>query len=227
MKVVVPMAKGFEEIEFVTMVDILRRAEVEVVTASLDRRTGKENETKTEIVPVEWAHQINVTPDAAIDEIDSEEFDAIVLPGGFPGFANLGEDERILDLVRRMDRAGKYIAAICGAPSVLIKAGVVEGKKATINPAGRKDLRGDQYVDDWVVVYGKLITSKSAGTAMEFALRLVGVFVGVERIEKAEGGDTGGVRSVTENQGSSAPVICTNLAKRSVHDKCPYPLVLI
>lgn len=70
-------------------------------------------------------------------------------------------------------------------------------------------------------------TRKSAGTAMEFALRLVGVFVGVERIEKAEGGDTGGVRSVTENQGSSAPVICTNLAKRSVHDKCPYPLVLI
>lgn len=188
MKVVVPMAEGFEEIEFVTIVDILRRAEVEVITASLDSRKGKENKIENEIVSVEGAHQIKVVPDTAIDEIDPEEFDAIVLPGGFPGFVNLGEDERILDLVRRMDRAGKYVAAICGAPSVLIKAGVVEGKKATINPAGRKDLRDDQYLDDRVVVHGKLITSKSAGTAMEFALRLVGEFVGKERMRtlKAE-----------------------------------------
>ncbi|HII06260.1 MAG TPA: DJ-1/PfpI family protein, partial [Methanotrichaceae archaeon] len=138
MKVVVPLAEGFEEIEFVTIVDILRRAEVEVVTASLEKRMrkgkgkGKEKgeEKEKEIGTVAGSHQIKIVPDAVIDEIDPEKFDAVVLPGGFPGFVNLGEDERVLDLVRRMDKAGKYVAAICGGPSVLIKAGVVEGKKA-------------------------------------------------------------------------------------------------
>ncbi len=180
MKVVVPMAEGFEEIEFVTIVDILRRAEVEVVTASLGERKGPGQEKGT----VGGSHVIRVVPDAVIDEIDPDEFDAVVLPGGFPGFVTLGNDERVLDLVRRMDRAGKHVAAICGAPSVLIKAGVVQGRHATIHPAGRKDLTDDQYVDDRVVVSGKLVTSKAAGTAMEFALRLVGEFVGEERMRK-------------------------------------------
>ena len=180
MKVVVPMAEGFEEIEFVTIVDILRRAEVEVVTACLDERKVPGQE----IGAVEGSHGIKFVPDAAIDEIDPEEFDAIILPGGFPGFVTLGEDERVLDLIRRMNGAGKHIAAICGAPSVLVKAGIIEGKKATIHPAGRKDLTDDQYVDDRVVVSGKLITSKAAGTAMEFALRLVGELIGEERMRK-------------------------------------------
>jgi 4-methyl-5(b-hydroxyethyl)-thiazole monophosphate biosynthesis len=179
-KVVVPMAEGFEEIEFVTIVDILRRAEVEVVTACLDERKVPGQE----IGAVEGSHGIKFVPDAAIDEIDPEEFDAIILPGGFPGFVTLGEDERVLDLIRRMNGAGKHIAAICGAPSVLVKAGIIEGKKATIHPAGRKDLTDDQYVDDRVVVSGKLITSKAAGTAMEFALRLVGELIGEERMRK-------------------------------------------
>ncbi|MDD2638714.1 MAG: DJ-1 family glyoxalase III [Methanothrix sp.] len=179
-KVVVPMAEGFEEIEFVTIVDILRRAEVEVVTACLDERKVPGQEIRA----VEGSHGIKFVPDAAIDEIDPEEFDAIILPGGFPGFVTLGEDERVLDLIRRMNGAGKHIAAICGAPSVLVKAGIIEGKKATIHPAGRKDLTDDQYVDDRVVVSGKLITSKAAGTAMEFALRLVGELIGEERMRK-------------------------------------------
>jgi len=179
-KVVVPMAEGFEEIEFVTIVDILRRAEVEVVTTCLDERKVPGQE----IGAVEGSHGIKFVPDAAIDEIDPKEFDAIILPGGFPGFVTLGEDERVLDLIRRMNGAGKHIAAICGAPSVLVKAGIIEGKKATIHPAGRKDLTDDQYVDDRVVVSGKLITSKAAGTAMEFALRLVGELIGEERMRK-------------------------------------------
>jgi 4-methyl-5(b-hydroxyethyl)-thiazole monophosphate biosynthesis len=150
------------------------------MTASLGGRRGPGRE----IEAVGGSHRIRVVPDAAIDEIDPNEFDAVVLPGGFPGFVTLGEDERVLDLVRRMDAAGKYVAAICGAPSVLIKAGVVQGRHATIHPAGRKDLRDDQYVDDRVAVSGKLITSKAAGTAMEFALRLVGEFVGEERMRR-------------------------------------------
>lgn len=186
MKVVVPLAEGFEEIEFVTIVDILRRAEVEVVAASLGERKGdgEEKEREMEMETVEGSHGIGVVPDAAIDEIDPDQFDAVVLPGGFPGFVHLGEDERVLDLVRRMNGAGKFVAAICGAPSVLIRAGVVEGRHATVHPAGRGDLTDDQYVDDRVVVSGKLVTSKAAGTAMEFALRLVGEFVGEERMRR-------------------------------------------
>ena len=190
MKVVVPLAERFEEIEFVTIVDILRRAEVEVVTASLgernrDRAAGEGGTAdEDEVGTVQGSHGIRIVPDAVIDEIDPEDFDAVVLPGGYPGFVTLGNDERVLDLVRRMDGLGKYVAAICGAPSVLVKAGVVGGRRATIHPAGRKDLTDDQYVDDRVVVSGKLVTSKAAGTAMEFALRLVGEFVGEERMRK-------------------------------------------
>ncbi len=190
MKVVVPMAEGFEEIEFVTIVDILRRAEVEVVTASLGKRNGDGSARRggaadeDEVGAVRGSHGIRIVPDAALEDIDPEDFDAVVLPGGYPGFVHLGEDERVLDLVRRMDGLGKYVAAICGAPSVLIKAGVVEGRRATIHPAGRKDLSDEQYVDDRVVVSGKLVTSKAAGTAMEFALRLVGEFAGTERMRR-------------------------------------------
>ncbi len=182
MKVVVPLAEGFEEIEFVTIVDILRRAELEVVTASLGERKGDGGEK--EMGTVEGSHGIGVVPDAAIDEIDPDQFDAVVLPGGFPGFVTLGNDERVLTIVRRMNGAGKFVAAICGSPSVLVKAGVVEGRRATIHPAGRGDLTDEQYVDDRVVVSGKLVTSKAAGTAMEFALRLVGELVGEERMKK-------------------------------------------
>jgi 4-methyl-5(b-hydroxyethyl)-thiazole monophosphate biosynthesis len=190
LKVVVPMAEGFEEIEFVTIVDILRRAEVEVVTASLGKRNGDGSARRggaadeDEVGAVRGSHGIRIVPDAALEDIDPEDFDAVVLPGGYPGFVHLGEDERVLDLVRRMDGLGKYVAAICGAPSVLIKAGVVEGRRATIHPAGRKDLSDEQYVDDRVVVSGKLVTSKAAGTAMEFALRLVGEFAGTERMRR-------------------------------------------
>jgi 4-methyl-5(b-hydroxyethyl)-thiazole monophosphate biosynthesis len=184
------MAEGFEEIEFVTIVDILRRAEVEVVTASLGKRNGDGSARRggaadeDEVGAVRGSHGIRIVPDAALEDIDPEDFDAVVLPGGYPGFVHLGEDERVLDLVRRMDGLGKYVAAICGAPSVLIKAGVVEGRRATIHPAGRKDLSDEQYVDDRVVVSGKLVTSKAAGTAMEFALRLVGEFAGTERMRR-------------------------------------------
>ncbi len=110
MKAIVPLAEGFEETEFVTVVDILRRAEVEVITASLIGEI------------VTGAHSIKILADASLQSIDPMIFDAIILPGGFPGFKNLGEDERVLRMLREMNKAGKYIAAICGAPSVLAKA---------------------------------------------------------------------------------------------------------
>ncbi|NYT01996.1 MAG: DJ-1/PfpI family protein [Methanosarcinales archaeon] len=172
MKVVVPMAEGFEEIEFVTIVDLLRRAGIQVVTAAL-----KEG-------PVEGSHGIRMMADLSLDQVDPRNFDALALPGGYPGFVNLGRDQRVVRLVQEMDRAGKYVTAICGAPSVLISAGVVEGRKATINPAGRDQLSADQYRSDRVVVDGKMITSQAVGTAMEFALKLVEVFAGEEASKK-------------------------------------------
>ncbi len=169
MLVLVPMAEGFEEIEFVTIVDILRRGGLDVVSAGL-----KEG-------PIEGSHKIGIVPDAELDDIEADQFEAVVLAGGFPGFVNLGEDERILRLVREMNEKGRYVAAICGAPSVLIKAGILDGRKATINPAGRAQMTADQHVDERVVVDGNIITSKAVGTALEFALELVEVFVGVEK----------------------------------------------
>ncbi len=175
MKILVPLAIGFEEIEAMTVVDILRRAGIDVVMAG--QKGGL----------VEGAHKIVVKPDTSLDEIDFRSFDGIILPGGAPGFINLGNDERILKMVRDMDKAGKYVAAICAAPSVLVKAGVLQGRKATVNPAGKAEVAAcANYCGDRVVVDGNLITSQSPGTAMEFALKLVEVMAGEETMRNVK-----------------------------------------
>jgi len=173
MRVLVILAEGFEEIEAMTVVDILRRAEIEVITAGL--KGGL----------IEGAHQIRVQPETTLDEALKSSFDVLFLPGGFPGFVNLKEDPRVLNLAKEMDRAGKYVAAICGAPSVLVKAGILKGRTATVNPAGRDEVAScARYSPDRVVVDKNLITSQSPGTAMEFALKLVEVLAGQERMQK-------------------------------------------
>jgi len=174
MKVLVPLADGFEEIEFCTIVDILRRCEIDVVTVGL--KAG----------PIKGSHMIKIIPDVYFDEINPDDFDAIAIPGGYPGFVNLREDERVLKIIREMDKKKKYIAAICGAPSVLIRAGIMEGRKATVHPAGISEFSSDQYVDERVVVDGKLITSKAPGTAMEFAVKLVEILAGRGRANKVK-----------------------------------------
>ncbi|MCX6669535.1 MAG: DJ-1/PfpI family protein [Methanothrix sp.] len=175
MRVLVPLAEGFEEIEAVNVIDILRRADVQVVTAGL--KGGL----------VEGSHKIKVLPDTSLDKIDFRDFDGLILPGGSPGFVNLGNDERILNMVREMDRAGKYVAAICAAPSVLIKAGVLQGRKATVSPSGKAQVEAcAKFCEDRVVVDGNLITSRSPGTALEFALKLVEVFVGPEKMKQVK-----------------------------------------
>jgi 4-methyl-5(b-hydroxyethyl)-thiazole monophosphate biosynthesis len=173
MRILMPLAEGFEEIEAITVIDILRRADLEVVTAGL-----KEG-------PAEGSHKIRVTPDTVLEKIDIGDFDCLVLPGGFPGFVNLGNDERILRMVREMNEAGKYVAAICGAPSVLIKAGVVQGRKATVSPSGKDQMAAcANYSEDRVVVDKNLITSQAPGTAMEFALKLVEVLAGADKMRE-------------------------------------------
>lgn len=171
MKILVALAEGFEEIEAITTIDILRRAEAIVVTAGLEEG------------PVAGSHGIKVLPDLPLSKIDHMQFDALVLPGGAPGFVNLGNDERILRMVREMDRAGKYVAAICAAPSVLIKAGVLQGRRATVHPSGESEVAAcARFSADRVVVDRNIITSRAPGTAMEFALKLVEVLLGEERM---------------------------------------------
>lgn len=171
MRILVPLANGFEEIEAINVIDILRRGEVDVVTAGLKEGL------------VEGSHKIKVLPDTTLDKIDYRDFDGLVLPGGAPGFINLGNDERILNMIRKMDKAGKIVAAICAAPSVLIKAGVLQGRKATVSPSGKAQVEAcASFSEKRVEVDGNLVTSRSPGTALEFALKLVELLAGKEKM---------------------------------------------
>ncbi len=158
-RVLMPLAPGFEEIEAVTVIDVLRRANIEVVVAGL---TGD---------VVEGAHGLRIAADRSLAAVTGAEFDAIVLPGGQPGSRNLRADDRVRELVQALMRAGKIVAAICAAPTVLEAAGVLEGKRATSFPG--EGLPSADYSFDRVVEDGNVITSRAAGTAMEFALTLV------------------------------------------------------
>jgi len=175
MRVLVPLAEGFEEIEAISVIDILRRAEIEVVTAGLKEGLS------------EGSHKVKVLPDTTLEKVDWHDFDGLVLPGGAPGFVNLGNDQRILDMAREMNRAGKCVAAICAAPLVLIKAGVLQGRKATVSPSGKAQVQAcADFREDRVVVDKNLITSRAPGTALEFALKLVEALAGREKMEQVK-----------------------------------------
>lgn len=175
-KVLVLLAQGCEEIEAVTIIDILRRAGIEVTSAGLDD------------LPVLGSHSIMLTADTTLDLAQHQEFDMIVLPGGLPGTDNLKADKRLIALLQQMARQGKYIAAICAAPSVLAVAGLLDRRKATCYPSfldtfPKVDLQTDAVVED-----GKLITSRGPGTAMDFALALVERLAGKTKRQEVETG---------------------------------------
>jgi 4-methyl-5(b-hydroxyethyl)-thiazole monophosphate biosynthesis len=159
--VVVPLARGFEEIEAITIVDVLRRAGETVVLAGL--APG----------PCAGAHGIAVTPDCSIDEIDGASVRMVVLPGGMPGATTLRDDPRVVRLLQAAAKAGAFTAAICAAPIALAKAGLHTGRRVTSYPGFGNELGGATYVEDRVVVDGKVVTSRGPGTALEFALTLV------------------------------------------------------
>ena len=166
MRVIVPLAEGFEEIEAVTIIDVLRRADIGVDTAFLEKN------------PVTGSHSITVTADKNIKEVRASEFDCIALPGGMPGSANLRDDRRIIDLVREMAGAGKLTAALCAAPLVLGFAGVLAGKRATCYPGFEGQMTGAVYVPEPVVRDGNVITGKGPGCALPFALELAAALAG-------------------------------------------------
>jgi 4-methyl-5(b-hydroxyethyl)-thiazole monophosphate biosynthesis len=169
-RILVPLAEGFEEIEAVTIVDVLRRAGLDVTVAGL--APG----------PVAGAHGIAVTPDAELGSIDASSFTMIVLPGGTTGTRNLAADERVLSIVRRLSSEGRRTAAICAAPLVLHAAGVLAGVPVTSHPSVREKLSGAVVrAEPRVVRSGPVTTSQGAGTAMEFALALVADLCGEAR----------------------------------------------
>ncbi|QKT03665.1 DJ-1/PfpI family protein [Ectothiorhodospiraceae bacterium 2226] len=175
-RVLVPLAEGCEELEAVTIIDLLRRAEVEVVTAGL--RPG----------PVRASRGTVLVPDVTLDQVLEQDFDLIALPGGLPGADHLAQDERLLALLRAHAERGRYTAAICAGPKVLARAGLLDGRRATCFPGALdQDAGGAALTDEPVVVDGRVITSKGPGTAMDFALTLIEQLVGRDRRERVEG----------------------------------------
>ncbi|MBF0607535.1 MAG: DJ-1/PfpI family protein [Magnetococcales bacterium] len=171
-RVLLLLAEGFEELEAVTIVDVLRRAEIDIVTAGLGDGV------------VTSARRIKIVPDMQIKDVDIERFDMVVLPGGQPGTDNLARDERVVRIVRAMNERGKYTAAICAAPYVLSEAGVLSGKRATSYPTFQERLKAAEVVKDKRVVRdGTVITSQGPGTAIDFALELVELFKGSQKAQ--------------------------------------------
>jgi 4-methyl-5(b-hydroxyethyl)-thiazole monophosphate biosynthesis len=176
--VLVPLAQGCEELEAVTVVDLLRRAGIDVVTAGLDAR------------PVRASRGVTLIADMTLDAALQQEFDMIVLPGGLPGADHLSADVRVIDLLKKMAADGRYTAAICAAPRVLAHAGLLDGKRATSFP-GALDIDavpGLDYQEVPVVTDGKVITSRGPGTAMDFALTLIETLVGKHKRNEVEAG---------------------------------------
>ena len=174
-KVLVPLAPGCEELEAVTVVDILRRAGIEVITAGLVPG------------PVRASRGVVLVPDALLEEVLHDEFDMIVLPGGMPGSEHLKNDARIIALLSRMAAVGHFTTAICAAPMALHAAGLLEGKRVTSFPGVLDELPGShRYLNDAVVVDGKIVTSRGPGTAMDFALTLVELLVGKVKRDRVE-----------------------------------------
>lgn len=162
MKVFIFLANGFEEIEAIAPIDVLRRAELEVVTVSIsDRKT------------VEGAHGIKVKADQLFTETTFGENDYYILPGGLDGMLNLSAHEGVNELLKKQHSAGKKLAAICASPSVLGNLGILEGKEATCYPGFEEKLVGATVSTKSVVEDGNVITGKGPGVAIEFALKIV------------------------------------------------------
>ena len=169
-RVCVFLADGFEEIEGLAVVDILRRAGIETEMVSA---TGRKE--------ILGAHGIRVEADALFEAAGA---DMLVLPGGMPGTLNLKTHGGLLELLKSFDSQGKYIAAICAAPSVLAEMGMLKGRKACSYPSFEDKLEGAQVVREPVATDGHITTGRGMGTAIPFALRLTALLAGKEKAEE-------------------------------------------
>jgi len=159
--VLLPLANGSEDLEAITVLNILRRAGIEAISASLDGQA------------IRGSRATILIPDTSLDEALKRRFDMVVLPGGQPGTNNLKADARIIKLVQDMAAEGRYVCAICAAPSILATAGLLDGKHATSFPGALDAFPRVSRQPQAIVEDGKFITSRGPGTAMDFALTLV------------------------------------------------------
>jgi len=172
--VLIPIADGSEELEAVTMIDLLRRAGIDVTVASLDGGT------------VTCSRGTRLAPDLSLDEALQRDYDGIALPGGLPGADHLADDPRIIRRVREMDAQQRLVAAICAAPKVLTRAGVLQGRRATSYP-GVLEAEGHEQISGQAVSRdGHVMTSRGPGTAMDFALALIEALEGPEKRAEVE-----------------------------------------
>lgn len=174
--VLVPLLEGFEEIEAVTIIDVLRRANVPVIVAG--ERPG----------PVRGSHGIEVSAEKALADVSADDLRMIALPGGMPGAANLAKHPVVQRLIKELEKRNRYTCAVCAAPMALGAAGVLEGKRATCFPGFEKHLTGARFVEQRVVVDGHVVTSRGPGTSLEFALTLAGILAGHATEERLSNG---------------------------------------
>ncbi|MBF0198931.1 MAG: DJ-1/PfpI family protein [Planctomycetes bacterium] len=164
-KVLLILAEGFEEIEAITIIDILRRAGVNLCVHSLEPGL------------VSGAHGLQVQSEGDIHQNSYDDYDAVVLPGGLPGSDNLLASERVGELVKEFNAQAKLVAAVCAAPMVLGAHGLLEGKKATCYPGFEEKLLGATCVEDKVVLVDNVLTSRGPGTTADFAYEIVKILV--------------------------------------------------
>ncbi|MBO5261489.1 MAG: DJ-1/PfpI family protein [Clostridia bacterium] len=167
------LADGFEEIEGLCVLDFLRRGGIETKTVGVSGKIAN------------GSHKIPVTCDITVDDLDTDsDFDMIILPGGLPGSTNLDSCEAVDKMIKRAVNEDKFICAICAAPFILGKRGILKGKRATCYPGFEKELVGAEIVDCGVVRDGKIITGRAMGSSHDFALEIVEALCGKEMREK-------------------------------------------
>lgn len=171
------LAEGFEEIEAITIADVLRRGMVDAKLVSM-----------TEDKIVTGSHGIKVEADILFCNADYEGCQMIILPGGMPGTKKLGDNQKLIDIIIKFNNEGKWIGAICAAPMVLAIAGIIQGRKATIYPGMEQHLVKAEISVENVVVDGNVITSRGPGTAMDFSLKVLEIMKGKEISEKIRKG---------------------------------------
>jgi len=171
---VIFLATGFEEIEALTVVDVLRRADLKCDMCSIEE------------INVTGAHGITVKADLLISDLIDGDYSCLILPGGMPGATNLKENKKIIALVKSFNKAGKLVAAICAAPIVIDEAGIINGRKITSFPGLKPELKDCEYQEQAVVVDDNLITSRGPATAIKFALKLVERLLNKEVSEKLQ-----------------------------------------
>ncbi len=169
-KALVLLASGFEEIEASTIVDVLRRSGVDVTVTALVQGL------------VEGSHGMRFASDTTIDKVAATDFDAVVCPGGAPGYLNLRNDPKVIAIIREAFSSNRLVAAICAAPAVLSAAGILRGKNCTIYPGMEKELElgGGIVRKKMVVVDGNVVTSRGPATSLAFALKLAEKLAGEE-----------------------------------------------